>query len=150
MEETDVDKISILGKESIHCGFHLVPYIVHTVLTTLPASTYFLITDSTVAALHLHKFVEQFQSALAHTSGTGAGAASDARFLVHVVPPGETSKSRQAKADIEDVLLHHKCTRDTVLLALGGGVVGDLAGFVAATLYVLAFLFHSSLSLHSH
>ena len=58
------------------------------------------------------------------------------RFLYHVVPPGETTKSRQGKADIEDFLLLNKCTRDTVILALGGGVIGDLVGFVAATLYV--------------
>ncbi|KIJ49290.1 hypothetical protein M422DRAFT_246379 [Sphaerobolus stellatus SS14] len=43
-----------------------------------------------------------------------------------VVPPGETSKSRECKAEIEDHLLSNACTRDTVFLqALGGGVIGD-------------------------
>lgn len=36
-------------------------------------------------------------------------------------------------------MLDNKCTRDTVILAFGGGVIGDLAGFVAATLWVAYF-----------
>ena len=47
--------------------------------------------------------------------------------------PGENSKSRETKAQIEDQMLDLECKRDTMILALGGGVVGDLAGFVAAT-----------------
>ncbi len=51
------------------------------------------------------------------------------------VPPGEGSKSRKQKTFLEDVLLHARAGRDSVLIAFGGGVVGDLTGFVAATLY---------------
>ena len=126
MANVDIKKVSILGKESIHCGFHLVPYIVETVLKTLPSSTYVLVTDTNVASYHLKKFQAAFASSIPQES----------RFVFHVVAPGETSKSRQGKANIEDFLLEHKCTRDTVILALGGGVVGDLVGFVAATLCV--------------
>ena len=45
------------------------------------------------------------------------------------------SKSRQTKADIEDWMLSQNppCGRDTVVIALGGGVIGDLTGFIAAT-----------------
>lgn len=121
---TDVQKVSILHKESIHCGFHLVPYIATTVLETLPATSYVLITDTRVAALHLAKFEDEFRRKLPDGK----------RFLTHTIQPGETSKSRKGKADIEDFLLGHACTRDTVILALGGGVIGDLVGFVAATL----------------
>ena len=46
---------------------------------------------------------------------------------------GEQSKTRATKAALEDQLIELACTRDTCLLALGGGVVTDLAGFVAAT-----------------
>jgi len=46
---------------------------------------------------------------------------------------GEKSKTRKTKAYVEDEMLKHKCGRDTLIIALGGGVVGDLAGFVAAT-----------------
>ncbi|KAH9944655.1 aromatic amino acid family biosynthesis-like protein [Amylocystis lapponica] len=107
MPATDVKKVSILGKESIHCGFHLVPYIVDTVLQTLSSSTYVLVTDTNVANLHLPSFRTAFDT--------------------------HQLKSREGKAEIEDFLLLNKCTRDTVVLALGGGVIGDLVGFVAAT-----------------
>jgi hypothetical protein len=129
MAETDIYKVSILGKQSIHCGFHLVPYIARTVLDTLPASTYALITDTNIARLHLDAFRKGFQEEIARSSNLS-------RFLTHTIPPGETSKSREGKAAIEDFLLLKKCTRDTVILALGGGVIGDLVGYVAATLCV--------------
>ncbi|KAI0699758.1 EPSP synthase-domain-containing protein [Cerioporus squamosus] len=122
MSAADVRKVSILGKDSIHCGFHLVPYIVKTVTETLASSTYVLVTDTNVGNLHLQAFQAEFDK-----------AAGNARFLTYVVAPGETSKSREGKAEIEDFLLLSKCTRDTVILALGGGVIGDLVGFVAAT-----------------
>ncbi len=50
-----------------------------------------------------------------------------------VIPAGECSKSRQMKVMIEDSMLGHELGRDTLMLAIGGGVVCDLAGFVAAT-----------------
>src|SRR5690606_14833914 len=49
------------------------------------------------------------------------------------VPPGEASKTRQTKGEIEDWMLSQGCTRDTIILALGGGVIGDMIGYVAAT-----------------
>ncbi len=50
-------------------------------------------------------------------------------------PSGEAFKTRQTKQQLEDELFLLSCQRDTVILALGGGVVTDLAGFVAATYY---------------
>jgi 3-dehydroquinate synthase len=46
---------------------------------------------------------------------------------------GEQNKTRIAKEKLEDRLLHEKAGRDTIVIAFGGGVTGDLAGFVAAT-----------------
>ena len=54
-------------------------------------------------------------------------------LLTHAVPAGEGTKCRAIKAEIEDFMLAHRCNRDTCLIALGGGVVGDLTGYVAAT-----------------
>lgn len=125
-DSLDVEKLSILGSDSIRLGFHLIPYIVQTVLATLPASTYVLVTDTTLAKLHLDTFQATFTDAFNKTS-------NNPRFLSYQVSPGEQSKSRQAKEEIEDFLLRQRCTRDTVILALGGGVVGDLTGFTAAT-----------------
>lgn len=50
-----------------------------------------------------------------------------------VFPAGEKSKSREMKAELEDRLAALGAGRDTVIVAVGGGVTGDLAGFVAAT-----------------
>lgn len=49
------------------------------------------------------------------------------------VPEGETSKTLKQAELIYDRLLELKCDRKSVLVALGGGVIGDLVGFVAAT-----------------
>ena len=49
------------------------------------------------------------------------------------VPDGEKSKSLVQTEQIYDHLLKLKCDRQTVLIALGGGVIGDLTGFIAAT-----------------
>jgi 3-dehydroquinate synthase len=49
------------------------------------------------------------------------------------VPPGEISKSRETWARLTDELLDRRFGRDSGLIGFGGGVVGDLAGFVAAT-----------------
>ncbi|KAJ2356420.1 3-dehydroquinate dehydratase (3-dehydroquinase) [Coemansia erecta] len=131
LQMAEVERISILGSESIVCGFHLVDYIWTDIFANLaPASTYVLITDTNLAALYVDKYKEGFAAAWAHHGRAGAKMP---RLLVHVLPPGETSKSRATKGAIEDWMLEQRCTRDTLVLALGGGVIGDLVGFVAAT-----------------
>lgn len=59
----------------------------------------------------------------------------DAQFIVHVVtiPSGETSKSLEQAKSLWDQLIQTRADRNTAMIALGGGMVGDLAGFVAAT-----------------
>src|SRR5207342_3409781 len=52
---------------------------------------------------------------------------------VHTIEQGEAFKTRESWASLTDELFAAGCTRDTTIIALGGGVVGDLAGFVAAT-----------------
>jgi 3-dehydroquinate synthase len=49
------------------------------------------------------------------------------------VPAGETAKSLKVVAQCYDALAKHRLERKSFIVALGGGVVGDLAGFVAAT-----------------
>lgn len=115
----------------IHLGFHLVPHIVQTVLAELPSSAYVLITDTNLARFGA---VDRFRVAFEKHMPAG----SKSRFLVYEVPPGEESKSRETKAEIEDWMLDHRLTRDTVVLACGGGVIGDLVGFVAATVRAIA------------
>jgi len=55
------------------------------------------------------------------------------RVACHVVPAGETSKSLETAAAIYDWLVSQRAERGEAIVALGGGMVCDLAGFVAAT-----------------
>ena len=59
----------------------------------------------------------------------------DAGFAVgsFVVPPGEETKNIDYAIKIYDFFVEHRAERDDIIIALGGGMVGDLAGFVAAT-----------------
>lgn len=65
-------------------------------------------------------------------------AARVAEFIGHranilPMPAGEENKTRQTWARLTDEMLEAGFGRDTIVVALGGGVVGDVAGFVAAT-----------------
>jgi 3-dehydroquinate synthase len=55
------------------------------------------------------------------------------RYLKCIVPHGEEAKSISQYADLCSQLAREKFTRSTTVVALGGGVIGDLAGFVAAS-----------------
>ena len=61
--------------------------------------------------------------------------AGGAAVSLHVFPGGEASKNRATVAELQDALIAAGARRDGAVVALGGGVVGDVAGFVAATLY---------------
>lgn len=136
MATTDVSspalKVPILGKESIIVGYGLWQhFVVNDILLNVPSSTYVLICDSNLAKLD---YVPHFQTRFQAERESVGKQPEEARLLIYDrVRPGERSKSRETKAEVEDWLLQQGCTRDTVLLALGGGVLGDLIGFVAAT-----------------
>ncbi|CAG9313027.1 unnamed protein product [Blepharisma stoltei] len=51
----------------------------------------------------------------------------------YIIQSGEIHKSRETKAEIEDFLFQKNCTKNSTLIALGGGVVGDIVGFLAST-----------------
>jgi 3-dehydroquinate synthase len=87
-----------------------------------PAHRYAVITDSRVGALYGERV-------LAMLDGAGLAARS------FVFPAGEWNKVRDTWADLSDQMLGAGLGRDAAVIALGGGVVGDLAGFVAATLH---------------
>jgi 3-dehydroquinate synthase len=86
----------------------------------LPQKRAVVITDQIVAELHLKTLMD----GLAETA-IQAGSI--------VVPGGEASKSMDSYLDVVDQLLEARVERRTAVIALGGGVVGDLAGFAAAT-----------------
>jgi len=80
-----------------------------------------ILTDENVAARHLEPLVEALQ---------GAGIASSHLAL----PPGEGTKAWPQFERAVEWLLAEKVERRDVVIALGGGVIGDLAGFAAAVL----------------
>ena len=55
------------------------------------------------------------------------------RSTLYAIPAGESAKTRETWAALTDRLLADGFSRDSLIVAVGGGVVGDLAGFVAAT-----------------
>jgi 3-dehydroquinate synthase len=87
-----------------------------------------LITDSNVGPLF-----DAFRRGPSPWRGAGGGAEPPVFAAELVVPAGEQSKSRAQWAALSDQLLDRGFGRDSAIVALGGGVIGDLAGFVAAT-----------------
>jgi 3-dehydroquinate synthetase len=80
-----------------------------------------IVSDKTVATLHLDRLT--------------AGLKSAARAIDHfAVAAGEASKSMTVLAKLLDDILAVGVDRSVLLIAFGGGVVGDLAGFAAASL----------------
>jgi 3-dehydroquinate synthase len=76
-----------------------------------------IVTNDVVAPLYLSRLTK---------------ALGDGRVAEIVVPDGEQAKSWQTLNRVFDALLKARCGRDTLIVALGGGVIGDLAGFAAA------------------
>lgn len=80
-----------------------------------------IITDENVARFYLHRL-------------TNALEAEQIRYRPVIVPAGESSKSLQSFSQLMENLLEQKPDRRTTLVALGGGVIGDLTGFAASAL----------------
>ena len=89
------------------------------IVEAAPAHHYAIVSDADVAPHYAEPLV--------------LALAAHAPVSVHVIPSGEAHKTRDTWARVTDGLLDAGCGRDTTVVALGGGVVGDLAGFVAAT-----------------
>jgi 3-dehydroquinate synthase len=87
----------------------------------LPSRRVIVVTDETVAPLYGARVYHSFKN---------AGIAA----TLTVVPAGEASKSFDSFGALMNALLDLRPDRKTTLVALGGGVVGDLTGFAAATL----------------
>ncbi len=113
----------------VHLGNRSYPIFVHNGLLNgkadflkpfLDRDRLFIITDTTVDKLYgdiiRTFFADQSKPA-----------------IVLPIQPGESSKSLRSAEKLYDSLVEHRATRKSMVIAFGGGVVGDLAGFVAAT-----------------
>ena len=85
-----------------------------------PGARLAIVTDENVAHLHLESIAQQLSAAGMTTSRI-------------VVPPGEGSKSFASFERVCDALIEARIERNDLIVALGGGVVGDLAGYAAAS-----------------
>ena len=123
-------RISILGRDDIVVDHGLwLDFVTHDLLSNIASSTYVLITDTHLFPLYVPAFQDVFTKAVS----SSATSSAKPRLLTYAIPPGEGSKGRETKAEIEDWMLAQQCTRDTAIIALGGGVIGDMIGYVAAT-----------------
>jgi len=154
--------IPVIGDSKVHVGRGLLREIPAelTPVNGIKASRFVIVSDENVWPLYGKQLVAAFRALgnfTIHDFATDAAARAtqpmgfamagcctddsdpieapdDGKVLLtYQVPCGEGSKSRTVKAAIEDYMLLHRCNRDTCMIALGGGVVGDLVGYVAAT-----------------
>lgn len=86
----------------------------------LPSKRVAVVSNVVVAPLYLERLIKPLQALGVHVTQV-------------ILPDGETYKQWDSLNHIYDVLLAERCDRTTAIIALGGGVIGDLAGFAAAT-----------------
>ena len=90
------------------------------ILPYLASKRVVIVTNETVAKLYLDRFEENLRKA-------------GIDVLSISLPDGERYKTWDTLNTIFDTMLAERCDRTTTVIALGGGVVGDVAGFAAAT-----------------
>ena len=112
-----------LGARSyeIHVGRGLLARAADLILPVLARKRVFIVTDSNVAPLYLARLEATLNAAGVQCDHT-------------IVPAGEASKDTTHLTFVLDAMLAARCERSTMVVALGGGVVGDLAGFAASVL----------------
>ena len=114
------EKIDVsLGTKTypIHIGHNLIKNT-DVLSTYVRSKQVVIISDSTVADLYLSDVKRKLRDKESHE---------------FIIPPGEGSKSLASFEQIISFMLERKINRSATIIALGGGVVGDIAGFVAAS-----------------
>ncbi len=122
-EAAGVERVEVaLGAQAydIHIGFGLLGAAGARVRRFAPRAACAVVTDETVARLHLPSLTAALDSA-------------GVSVVPVVVPPGEGSKSYATFERVCDAIIAARLERRDPVVALGGGVVGDLAGFAAAS-----------------
>jgi len=129
MSETGLKKVnvSLPGSSNlnrsydIHIGSGLLEFCASLISPLLKRDFVAIVTDENVAKTHLEGLTQTLD---------GAGIT----HVTKIMPPGETSKSFAGLETLMHWLLDNKVERQDMIIALGGGVIGDLTGFAAATL----------------
>ncbi|MCM3669463.1 3-dehydroquinate synthase [Mesobacillus maritimus] len=103
----------------VYIGYSVTNHLRSFLETEFPNRTSILIiTDETVGSLYLEKLID---------------AVSEQNLHVKIVPAGEKAKTFEVYYDCLSFALEKKLDRKSLILSFGGGAVGDLAGFVAAS-----------------
>jgi 3-dehydroquinate synthase len=105
----------------IHVGAGLLSEAGRKLRPLLPSSRVFVVTDENLETLHLEALKDSLDAAGLENHGV-------------VLPAGEPSKSFLHLESLLDAMLEAHCERGTTIIAFGGGVIGDLAGFAASIL----------------
>lgn len=103
----------------IHIGRELITNS-HLILPHLKRKHVAIVTNTTVAPLYLNQLCQTLEMA-------------GVKVISIILPDGEAYKNAETLNTIYDALLKNQCERSTTLIALGGGVIGDLTGYAAAT-----------------
>lgn len=103
----------------IHIGRNLISSA-SLILPHLKRKHVAIVTNTTVAPLYLDQLTLALQAA-------------GVKVIPIILPDGEAYKNAATLNMIYDALLQNRCERSTTLIALGGGVIGDLTGYAAAT-----------------
>ncbi len=116
-------KVDINSEKKIYdiiIGDNIIESLAGLIAEIYQGSKVFLVTDKNVMNLYGEKI-----TALLIEAGFD--------ITTYIVPPGEQAKGFEHLKNGYDLLLAENFRRDNLIIALGGGVVGDLAGFLAAT-----------------
>ncbi len=110
-----------LGDRSypIHIGQNLLGHA-DLILPHLKRKQVAIVSNTTVAPIYMGKFAEPMRAA-------------GVKVIEIILPDGEAYKNTETLNLIYDALLQNRCERSTTLIALGGGVIGDMTGYAAAT-----------------
>lgn len=114
--------VDLVGRPyDIHIGKGLLAQTPALLQPVLNRPLVAIVTDANVAKLHLPNLQKALDSA-------------GIRHVTHIVPAGEASKDFSHLENLCDWLLDAKIERKDLVIALGGGVIGDLTGFAASIL----------------
>jgi 3-dehydroquinate synthase len=103
----------------IHIGQSLLAQA-ELILPHLKRKQVAVVTNTTVGPLYLERLCEPLRR-------------EGVSIVSIVLPDGEQYKNAETLGKIYDALLENRCERGTTLIALGGGVIGDITGFAAAS-----------------
>lgn len=115
-----VDVVSRFGRYGVELRPEAGPWLAEAVAKVTARGKLALISDTTVSGLHAEALLGDLRAA-------------GKSVVLHTVNPGEGSKSSAVALQLYDALMDQELGRSDAVVALGGGVVGDLAGFLAST-----------------